>query len=182
MIEFDVRAGRGELVLAHTVLDARRRGNLRFAQALAHLAGPRFAEVELNVDVKHTGIEAQLLDALRAAGLLERTLISSQVETVLRRLRALEPEARLGISVGGRVARMSRRLGDWRSHILAGLAERRWEAVMVQYRLIDRWLVDEVAQCRGALCAWTVNQRPAIERLLELGVHGITTADPRLFA
>jgi hypothetical protein len=27
-----------------------------------------------------------------------------------------------------------------------------------------------------------VNERPAIERLRGLGVHGIATADPRLFA
>jgi glycerophosphoryl diester phosphodiesterase len=181
MIEFDVRAHHGELVLAHTIFHARRSENVRFDEALAHLAGPRFAALELNVDVKHTGIEAELLDALRGRGLLGRTLISSQVETVLQRLRALEPDARLGISVGGRVARMSRRLGDWRSHVLAGLAERRWDALMVQHRLIDRWLVEEVAQRSGTLCAWTVNERASIERLLGLGVNGITTADPRLF-
>ena len=182
MVEFDVRAHRGELVLGHTMFHARRPGSVRFEEALAHLAGPQFEAVELNVDVKHTGIEARLLDALRHAGVLERTLISSQVELVLERLRELEPEARLGISVGGRVARMSHRLGDWRSHVLAGLADRRWGVVMAQYRLIDRWLVDEVAARGGALCAWTVNERRAIERLLGLGVHGITTADPRLFA
>lgn len=182
MVEFDVRTCRGEVVLAHTVLHARRRGNLRLHEALAHLSSPRFDGVELNVDVKHTGIEAELLGELRSAGLLERTLISSQVPEVLDRVRAAEPSARMGISVGGRVARMSRRWNDWRAQVLAGLAERRWHAVMAQYRLVDRRLVDEVGARRGTLCAWTVNERMAIERLLGLGVHGITTADPRLFA
>lgn len=181
MVEFDVRAWRGELVLAHTVLHARLGRNVTLAQALAHLSSPRFEGLELNVDVKHTGCEPALLDELRHVGLLDRTLISSQVREVLSRLRALEPDARLGISVGGRVARMSRRWQDWRGHVLAGVADRSWDAIMAQYRLIDRRLIDEVTERGGALCAWTVNHRGAIERLRGLGVHGITTADPRLF-
>ncbi len=98
MVEFDVRAWNGELVLAHTVLHARRGGNVRLVDALAHLCHRR---VGLNVDVKHVGCEAALLDGLRHAGLLDWTLISSQVPEVLDRMRALEPGARLGISVGG---------------------------------------------------------------------------------
>jgi glycerophosphoryl diester phosphodiesterase len=182
MVEFDVRAHCGELVLAHTIIHARLGNNLRLREALAHLAGRRFEGVELNVDLKHTGVEAGVVEELRSTGLLGRTLISSQVPEVVDRVRMLEPSARVGISVGGRVARMSRRWRDWRSHVLAGLAERRWDAVMAQYRLIDRLLVEDVA-ARGAwVYAWTVNERRAIERLRGLGVHGITTADPRLFA
>ena len=182
MVEFDVRAWGGELVLAHTILHARLRDNLRLREALDHLAGRRFEGVELNVDLKHTGVEAAVLDELRGTGLLERTLVSSQVPGVVDRVRALDPSVRVGISVGGRVARISRRWRDWRGHVLFGLAEQRWDAVMAQYRLIDRPLVEAIA-ARGAwLCAWTVNERQAIERLRSLGVHAITTADPRLFA
>lgn len=182
MVEFDVRAGRGELVLAHTILHARRGRNVRLHEALEHLGARRFAGVELNVDVKHPGCEAALLDALRRADLLHRALISSQVPEVLDRLRAREPRARLGISVGGRLARMSRRWQDWRAGILEGLATGRWDAVMAQHRLVDGHLVEDVASRSGRLYAWTVNERSSIARLRGLGVHGITTADPRLFA
>lgn len=181
MVEFDVRAFRGELVLAHTVVDARRRGVVRLGEALAHLAGARFDGVELNVDVKHVGCEAALIDGLRDAGLLERALLSSQVPAVLDRLRAHEPAARLGISVGGRIARASRRWRDWRAGVLRGLEEGRWEAIMAQHRLVGPALLDDVAGRGGRLYAWTVNERSVIERLGSLGVHGITTADPRLF-
>jgi glycerophosphoryl diester phosphodiesterase len=181
MVEFDVRAWRGELVVAHTVLDARRGGNLRLQEALAHLSSRPFAEVDLNVDVKHAGFEAALLECLRDAGVLERTLISSQVASVLDRIRELEPRARTGISVGGPVARISQRLRDWRAQVLAGLAARRWDALMAQHRLIDSSLLEEVVSRRALVYAWTVNERGGIERLRELGVHGIATADPRLF-
>ena len=182
MVEFDVREWRGELVLAHTVLHARRGGSVRLQDALAHLAGRRFADVGLNVDVKHVGCEAVLLDGLQRARLLDRSLLSSQVPAVLDRLREREPRARLGISVGGRMARVSRRWGDWRAHVLSGLVSRRWEALMAQHRLVDARLLEHVVTRNGRLYAWTVNERAAIQSLSGLGVHGITTADPRLFA
>jgi glycerophosphoryl diester phosphodiesterase len=181
IIEFDVRAWRGELVLAHTRLDAPRPGNLRLHEALVYLSGPGFREIELNVDVKQTGYESALIDAVRGTGLLERTVISSQMPAVLFRVRALEPSARVGISVGGRIARLSRRWRDWREQVLAGLADRRWDALMAQHRLIDSRLLEDVIARRGLLYAWTVNERTAIDALRALGVHGIATADPRLF-
>ena len=181
MVEFDVREWQGELVLAHTVFHARRGGNVRLTDALAHLAGDRFAQVDLNVDVKHSGFESRLLDGLRGAGLIDRTLVSSQVTAVIDRVRSLDPHVRTGISVGGRVARWSRRWEDWRSQVLTGLAARRWDALMVQHRQVDAGLIREVSAREGRLYAWTVNERPAIDALRGLGVDGITTADPRLF-
>ncbi|MBV9413991.1 MAG: glycerophosphodiester phosphodiesterase [Solirubrobacterales bacterium] len=181
MVEFDVRAWDGDLVLAHTILHARRGGNVRLTDALAHLGGRRFTDVELNVDVKHAGCEAALLDRLGEARLLDRTLISSQVPGVLDRVRALEPRAKLGISIGGRLARLSRRWRDWRAGALAGLHAGRWDALMAQHRLIDDILLRDVVDRGGRLYAWTVNERAAIASLRGLGVHGIATADPRLF-
>ena len=181
MVEFDVRAWDGELVLAHTVLHARRGGNVRLQDALAHLAGRRFAGVGLNVDVKHVGCEPALLEQLRHASLLERTLISSQVPAVLDGVRVLEPRARVGISVGGRLARLSHRWRDWRAVALAGIHTGRWDTLMAQHRLVDSRLLGDVVDRGGCLYAWTVNDRAAIARLRALGVHGITTADPRLF-
>jgi glycerophosphoryl diester phosphodiesterase len=181
MVEFDVREYRGELLLAHSIFHQRRPGNLRLHEALAHLSQPRFDGVEVNVDVKRVGFEPQLLEELARAGLIERTVVSSQIPLVLDRLRQLEPRLRLGISVGGRVARISHRWSDWRSTVLSGLTAHRWDVLMAQYRLIDGGLVAQVAERSGRLFAWTVNERLAIERLSGLGVHGITTADPRLF-
>jgi hypothetical protein len=181
MIEFDVRAHRGELVLAHTILHARRR-NVRLHEALAHLSSRRYQDVELNVDLKHRGCEAALLDELHSTGLLGRTLISSQVPEVVDRVRWADGRARVGISIGGRIARLSRRWRDWRTHVLDGLACHRWDALMAQHRLVNGGLLEEVNARRGLLYAWTVDERRAIERLLGIGVHGIATGDPRLFA
>lgn len=181
-LEFDVRAWRGELVLAHTILHARLRGTVRLDEALSHLASRRFRGVGLVVDLKHIGCESAVLEGLRREGLLERAVLSSQVPAVLDRIRLLEPRARTGISVGGRVARVSRRWRDWRAEVLGGLGSQRWDALLAQHRLVDSDLLDEVGARGAALYAWTVNERGAIDTLRALGVDGIVTADPRLFA
>jgi glycerophosphoryl diester phosphodiesterase len=182
VVEFDVRAFRGQLVLAHTIVHACRGPNLTLREALAFLSDRRFDGIEFHVDVKHTGCERALLDSVREAGLLGRTVICSQVAAVLDRVRAVEPDARVGISVGGWVARASRRWRGWRMQVLAGLHAGRWDALMAQHRLVDRALLDDVAARGGLVYAWTVNDRGAIEALRALGVHGIATADPRLFS
>ncbi len=181
MVEFDVRGWRGGLVLAHTVLHAGRAGSVPLGAALTHLASRRFEAVELNIDLKHPGCEFALIDALRGAGLFERSLVSSQVPAVIDSIRAREPRARVAISVGGQIARLSRRWRDWRTQVLAGLAHCRWDAVMAQHRLVDDGLISEVLGRGGRLYAWTVNDRSAIEALRRLGVDGIVTSDPRLF-
>jgi glycerophosphoryl diester phosphodiesterase len=182
VVEFDVRHWRGELILAHTIVDARRGGNVSLRKALAHLSGRDFNGLEFHVDVKNAGCEPALVQGLREFGLMKRTVICSQVSAVLDRVRALEPEARVGISVGGRVARASQRWRDWRSQVLAGLHCRRWDALMAQHRLIDRHLLEDVVARDGVVYAWTVNRASAIHALRALGVHGIATSDPRLFA
>jgi glycerophosphoryl diester phosphodiesterase len=180
-VEFDLRAWGGQLVLAHTAWHARRGSNVTLRDALNHLSARRFADVGLNVDLKHVGCERALLDGLRGAGLVHRTVISSQVPAVLDRVRGLEPRVGVGISIGGRVARLSQRWNNWRYQVLAGLEDRRWDALMAQHRLVCLSLLEEVAARGGVLYAWTVNERPAIRRLRDLGVHGVTTGDPRLF-
>lgn len=79
MVEFDVRACGRELVLAHTLLHARRSGNVRLRDAITHLSSPKFADVGLGVDLKHVGCEPAALEALELASLLDRALLCSQV-------------------------------------------------------------------------------------------------------
>jgi hypothetical protein len=53
-----------------------------------------------------------MLDGLRGAGLLEWTLLSSQVTAVIDRLRMLDPHARTGISSVGKSTERRRIAGD----------------------------------------------------------------------
>jgi glycerophosphoryl diester phosphodiesterase len=206
MIEFDVLpalgpGGRpdpagGELLLAHDYRDALARTPLTLAEGLAHLTSPVFAALEFDVDLKLPGYEERVVEALREHGLVERALVSSTYPQSLARIRALEPALRLGWSVP-RARRdytasklyvapalaailVARRILPGR----AGDALRagRCDALMVHWRLVTGRLVEAIREARGELYVWTVDEAPRIRALEALGVTGIITNDPRLFA
>ncbi len=200
MIELDVLSehadGSGRLLVAHDYEDARARAPLTFAQALEHLGGDDFAQLDFDVDVKLPGYELRVLETLREFGLVERTLASGMFPSGLAQMRAAEPELRLGWSVP-RVRR------DYTTDMLTAipalamltgyratlprrarvaLQEGRFDAIMAHWRVVTPALVRAVAEGGGELYVWTVDDARMIERLTAMGVDGIITNDPRLFS
>jgi glycerophosphoryl diester phosphodiesterase len=53
---------------------------------------------------------------------------------------------------------------------------------MAHWRLVTPALVDTVAAGGGDLYVWTVDHAPRIQELRSLGVTGVISNDPRLFA
>lgn len=180
LIEFDVRAWRGRLLLAHTAFDAQFGRCLRLDDALAELASPRYAGIGFVADLKTAGTGAPVVDALRRHGLFERALITSQCPPYLAAVRRIAPAARVGISVAGRLSRRLQRWGEWRSEVLSALREGHYDALMAHHRLVDRELVEQVGDAGAELHAWTVGCPDAMRSLADLGVDGVVTGDPRL--
>jgi glycerophosphoryl diester phosphodiesterase len=198
MIEFDVlpEPGTGRLVLAHDYEDAAGRSPHTLEEALAYLAAEAFAGIELDVDLKLPGYELRVVQALRAVGLLERALLSSQYRSSLALLRAGEPTVRLGWSVP-KIRRDPFRSRAWRAPALAAAAVMRallpWraaaairagrcDALMVHWRLVTPRLVRAVVAAGGDVYVWTVDELPRLRALEAIGVTGVITNDPRLFA
>jgi glycerophosphoryl diester phosphodiesterase len=201
MIEFDVlperHDGAGELFLAHDYQSLRSaHPPLTLAEALDHLRGDRFASVEFDVDLKLPGYGARVLDALRATGLTDRALVTCAHADELDTLRALEPALRLGVSV-------PRAKRDYTADALTAvpalallsgyrlllparmrraLRAQRVDVVTAHWRVVSPALVRAVSQERGELYVWTVNDPALMERLIAMGVHGVITDDPTLFA
>jgi len=191
MIEFDVLPSRrepGALYVAHDhgALDERRSPTL--AAALAHFATPPFAGVRLQLDIKHAGCEAAVIAALDASATRERAFISTGAHGVLARFRALAPDIALGWTVPDRplvgdiplVRTLYRRTIPARA--LARLCAGEINALVAHWSLVDRRLVDAVRGAGGEIYVWTVNDRRRIAALAALGVTGVITNDPRLFA
>jgi glycerophosphoryl diester phosphodiesterase len=198
MIEFDVLHSRDDdrLLLAHDYRDAARREPHTLEEGLAHLASESFAGIELDVDLKLPGYELRVLDALRAAGVLDRSLISSQYLPSLELIRAAEPSVRLGWSVPklrrdpfrSRARRLPAMVALLVARALlpgraaAAIRCRRCDALMVHWRLVTRRLVRRVQAAGGDVYVWTVDELPRLRALEALGVTGVITNDPRLFA
>jgi glycerophosphoryl diester phosphodiesterase len=191
-VELDVLPGRdGALVLAHGPEVPPDAPPLDEALALVARLG-----LAVQLDVKLRGIEAGVADAVRRAGLLERSFVSSCSLPILAAFADAEPalplsltypEDRLGVS-GNRLlrpvvrpalavmrARLPRRLPAWLHAAGARAATLNWSVVTPA----------AVAACHElgvAVYVWTVNDRALADTLVAAGADGIITDDPRILA
>jgi glycerophosphoryl diester phosphodiesterase len=198
IIELDVlrlRDPDSPLVVAHDWHDAAGREPLTLAEGLDAFTGPPLDRVEIDLDLKLPGREEEIVAALRDAGLLERGMISTMELSTLARIRELEPRLRRGWTYP-KVTRdwASKRwakvpmLGAlaWMRERLPGLAARELpklgvEAMWVYHPLVSRRLARIAELAEVELIAWTVDDLARMKRLLDLGVTGLCSNDPRLF-
>jgi glycerophosphoryl diester phosphodiesterase len=200
MIEFDVLPerldGSGELLLAHDHHDARSRTPATLDEGLAYLASDRFVGVELLVDLKLPGYELRVAEALDAHGVTGRCLISTQYIESLDVIRASGSRARLGWTVP-KLRRDPFRTPAMLPFAYAALAGARavlparaarairagrCDVLTAHWRLVTPRLVRAVLGAGGELYVWTVDELPRLRALEALGVSGLITNDPRLFA
>ena len=200
MIEFDVLPehpdGSGELVLAHDFDDAAARAPHTLDEGLAHFAGAAYDGIELDVDLKLAGYEERVVAALERHGLAERALVSTMEDSSLALLRERHPQIALGWSVP-RMRRDPLRnpvtalpaivVLQYVRRALPGVASNRIrrgeiEALMAHWRLVTPRLARAVRHAGGDLYVWTVDDPLRIAELERIGVSGVITNDPRLFA
>lgn len=200
MIEFDVLPehvdGTGRLLLAHDYTDAGSRAPHTLDEGLEHFAQAAYDRIELDVDLKLGGYEERVVDALTRHGLIDRTLISTMEQPSLTLLRERCPHVRLGWSVprlrrdplrNPLVALPALAMLTWVRWVLpmaaAGAIERgEIDALMSHWRLVTPQLADQIAAAGGELYVWTVDDPERIAWLERLGVSGVISNDPRLFA
>lgn len=187
---------RAPLVIAHDWGDAEGRTPLKLTEALDAFLEPPLDGVEIDLDVKLPGREEELVEALGERGLVERAMISTMEMHTLRRVLELQPALRRGWTYP-KVTK------DWNSrrwakgpvlaalvamrHRLPGLAAQKLpqmgvEAMWVYHPLITPRLARICDLARVELIAWTVDDLPRMEKLVAMGVDGLCSNDPRLFA
>ena len=156
----------------------------------------RAPKTGLLADLKLAGRERDLVDTLRAYGLVERTLACTNNATTLNALRRVEPNLarsrtyprgrlylgrrRTSVPVGGPLLwAMKRALPLRVDHLTREVHAR---AMTLSWRVVTRAAVERCHELGIAVFVWTVNQRATVERLDELGVDGVITDDPRVFS
>ncbi|HEX5711898.1 MAG TPA: glycerophosphodiester phosphodiesterase [Solirubrobacterales bacterium] len=187
---------RAPLVVAHDWGDAARRTPLNLTEALDAFLEPPLDRVEIDLDIKLPGREEEIVEALRERGLTERAMVSTMELYSLKRILELAPELRRGWTYP-KVTK------DWNAtpwakpalpvalaamrYRLPGLAAQKLpqmgvEAMWVYHPLISARLA-RICKLSGVeLIAWTVDDEKRMRRLVELGVTGLCSNDPRLFA
>lgn len=195
MVELDVLALDGELLVAHDSAELAHPSPVRFAEALDMLCALLPATVELDVDLKGTGYELAVLEVLHGRGLVERTLVSSMHDSSLRALRLAEPALRLGLSV-------PRARRNWLAHpltrpgalvmlaylrralpprVAAVLHEGLADAVMAHWGVVTPALLEAVLGAGAELYVWTVDDAARARELEALGVSGVIANDGAVF-
>ncbi|HEY5976891.1 MAG TPA: glycerophosphodiester phosphodiesterase [Solirubrobacterales bacterium] len=184
------------MVVAHDWHDAERRTPLQLTEALDAFLEPPLDKVEIDLDIKLPGREEEIVDGLRERGLIERAMVSTMELYSLGRVLQLEP----GLRRGWTYPKVTK---DWNSKRwakapmlaalqvmrtrLPGLAAEKLpkmevEAMWVYHPLISTRLA-RIAKLAGVeLIAWTVDDLARMRKLAAMGVDGICSNDPRLFA
>ncbi|HEU5235062.1 MAG TPA: glycerophosphodiester phosphodiesterase [Terriglobales bacterium] len=170
--EFDVRYTRdARCVICHDALYRRRR---IVSRSFAELSLPDAEEVIqkygsrafLDIELKTPGDAGPILRALAEAR-AKHYIISSFLPEVLHRVAAENVDVPLGL-----ICETFRQLRRWPKLPIG--------AVIMNWRLADKSLIDELHSARLQTFIWTVNSRREMERLRELGVDGIISDDTKL--
>jgi glycerophosphoryl diester phosphodiesterase len=177
VLEVDVRRRRdGVLVAHHDRADAP--GAPPLADVLALAAASR---VDLNLDLKASGIELQLIGLVRDAGLTGRVTCTGGNWAMLAGIHRAEPGMRAGLTMPHRlwpraIQPLQRLWYTWRAPGI--LAAYDAEVVSCHRRLVSGLLVRRLHAAGAEIWVWTVDRPSEIGRLRELGVDGICSDDP----
>lgn len=155
----DAAPGRDEVARIPTLLD---------------LLDRHASRIDFNLELKtglagaYPGMEAAVVEAVAARGLLPRILFSSFDDGVLARIRAASAEARIAVLV------------DWRAADgVAARADRvAAEAINPHVALVTTQSVAEAHAVGRAVYPYTANEAAEMDRLLDCGVDGVITNYP----
>jgi glycerophosphoryl diester phosphodiesterase len=183
MIELDVRRTRdGRLIVLHDARvkrvpassllyeTLRAKGTQSPPPLLTDVLALTKGRIALNLEFKEAGYVEDAIALLRRFG-LERCLVSSFIDDVVREAKALAPELRTGLLVGT----------GFRKALTSRLPAANADCLCLHRRLADAAALSS-AEAAGVPCViWTVNAPRAMDRYLgHTAVEGVVTDRPAL--
>jgi glycerophosphoryl diester phosphodiesterase len=187
---------RAPLMVAHDWAAHAAHPPLALAEALDAFLESPLDQVEIDLDIKLPGREEEFIEALKERGLIDRAMISTTELPVLKRVLELEPNLRRGwthpkarrdymrrpwVKPALQAALVAMRLQ------LPGLAAEK----LPQFGVFAMWVYDPLVSAKLArichlagveLIAWTVDDEARMRKLVDMGVDGLVSNDPRLYS
>ena len=185
MVELDVRRTKdGVLVVHHDaslIYNGRKYSISKLNMAAIRLAAPDVCtleealcciaptDMEVMIEFKIAGIEAEVLNCVHSYGLQSRANYGSFTLAVIDKIKALEPSAKT-------VYIMNK--SDVLNKVVAHPEEYSADYISVSASILTPASIYWLHLGGKRVVAWTINSRSEIERFISMGVDGITTDYP----
>ena len=149
-------------------------------EVLGLVAPPVEMLIEIKLDARrarYPGIEETVLELLDRRRIAPRVVVMASEDETTRRLRALRPDIRVGALYSP--ARLER-AGSTVEREIAALREMAVAFVGLHQELVTAAVVGRVRGAGLMLGVWTVNEKSALRRFVEMGVDVLITDRPDL--
>jgi len=135
-----------------------------------------FPDVHFNIDLKGPGLEWPVADTIRKAGREDTLMIGSFIGHRTAKFRRIT-KGTIATSAGPRDTLMM-----WAASRRGRYVQRPVEAYQIPFNYkslpIDQKYVDAIHASGSQVHFWTVNEKPDMHRLLDLGADGLVTDRP----
>ncbi|MDD3469141.1 MAG: glycerophosphodiester phosphodiesterase family protein [Thermoguttaceae bacterium] len=129
------------------------------------------------VEIKSNGIEEKTVEAIRQAGLLERSAVIAFSRDVAKKVRTLEPKLTVAWLYGDKFEGTAAELAD---RMIAVLDDCNTNLIDIAHGLVSKEFVQIMHERGYYVWCWTVDDPARMEELLRWGVDSITTNRPDL--
>ncbi|MHA1193807.1 MAG: glycerophosphodiester phosphodiesterase [Promethearchaeota archaeon] len=129
-------------------------------------------KINLQPEIKASGLIDDLVQILRKNNLVKKTIISSFDITQLIKIKDIEPTLKIGYLIPSELTR-PRIL----SRYIQKAVKNEFYAIHPYFTTISKEFVDNIHANNLKINAWTVNEEEEMKKLIDLGIDGIITDD-----
>jgi len=131
------------------------------------------------IEIKMEGISKRVVEAVRAAGMLDQSAVIAFSPTVVKQVRALEPRLPCAWLSGEKLKGSPIQRAAW---IASRAKQCNTDMVDLNYNMLSAEVLAELKKRGLIVWTWTVNDPVIMEGLMRWGIQSITTDRPDLAA
>lgn len=186
VLEVDIRKGKGELLLTHNEPE-NPADCVKLAECF-RLVTELSDTIRMNCDLKHEGLEKEVLEMAKAFGMAGRIILTGTVDPEI--LRELPEWAMVSMNVENLLPELYEKRSSGRFHnemtedeenqLLKKAKQYGISSLNMHYALFSGELCRKMADAGIQFSLWTANDEETIRRLLAYDLENITTRLPVL--